>query len=236
MVEYAREARRDGRQLLDRATHECDSPIQTRLLETWPVDFALTQLASDYGATVLVLASSHRGSLGSIVPGGVASRLVRRAPCPIAVAPLGYAANDGGPISQLGVAYDGSSDSNLALQAAARSAAGLDVPVRLYHVIYPIAASAAIRAQMRETADDVLSAGLKRLPAEVEASTSVVDEAAADSIAEATREDNVGLLYVGSRGYGPLREAAVGGFVGALLKTATCPVVIVAHSARLPAA
>ena len=42
-------------------------------------------------AAVLVLGSTHRGRVGSVVPGGVASHLLCRAPCAIAVAPVGFA-------------------------------------------------------------------------------------------------------------------------------------------------
>jgi hypothetical protein len=44
------------------------------------------------------------------------------------------------------------------------------------------------------------------------------------------------MLFVGSRGYGPLREALFGGVAGALLIAARCPLVIVSGSAQAAAA
>ncbi len=234
MTEYAIEARRDGRELLARAADKCGDSAQTRLLETWPVDLALNQLADDYEAPMIVLASSHRGAVGRIVPGGVASRLLAHATCPIAVAPVGYASN-ARPIVRLGVAYDGTRESDLALELAADSATRLGVPLRLYHAMHPVSrdpASDALRENMRQIAQGIVDAGVNRLPAEVEATSSVVEGDAA-VVAEAAREDSIDLLYIGSRGYGPLREATFGGFVGALLPAAGCSLVIVPRNTPL---
>ena len=55
---------------------------------------------------------------------------------------------------------------------------------------------------------------------------------AAAVIAEAADDDDVSLLYVGSRGYGPLREAVFHGVAGSLLRAARCPLVIVPPSSQ----
>jgi nucleotide-binding universal stress UspA family protein len=57
--------------------------------------------------------------------------------------------------------------------------------------------------------------------------THVLEGDVAEAIAETAHEDDVGLLFAGSRGYGPLREALLGGVGGALLQTARCPLVII---------
>jgi nucleotide-binding universal stress UspA family protein len=90
----------------------------------------------------------------------------------------------------------------------------------------------AYRTNMQDLARRILEGGLKQLPAELQATTSVLEGNPAAVIAEAAASDDVALLYVGSRGYGPLREALLGGVAGALLRTARCPLVIVPHSSQ----
>jgi len=229
MTGYAWQARSEGRELLARAAEASGAPSETRLLETWPAAFALAQLAEDRHASMLVLASSHRGAVGRIVPGGVVSQLLARGPCPLAVAPVGYAEQAAGAVSCLGVAYDASSESDIALEAAGDAATRLGVGLRIYHAMHEISEDPAwdeFRAHMRRVAQAIIDAGLRRLPPGLEAATSVLEGDAA-ALAEAAHKDKVGVLYVGSRGYGPLREAILGGFTGALLRTARCPLVIV---------
>jgi nucleotide-binding universal stress UspA family protein len=230
MTEYAIEARRDGRGLLTRAARGCGPSTQAEMVETWPADVALMQLATDYRASMLVLASSHRGPVGRIVPGSVALRLVARATCPVAVAPVGYAAQKASPIAQLGVAYDATRGSERALEVAADWATRLGVPLRLYHATHPIPTDPGwdeFRAHMQQVAHQIVDSGLDRLPPGAEATTSVLEGNAAAVVAGAARDDGIGLLFVGSRGYGPVREAILGGFVGALLPVAAVPLVIV---------
>jgi len=235
MTEYAWQARRDGRDLLARAAEESGVPSQTRLLETWPAAFALAQLAEDHRASMLVLGSSHRGTVGRIVPGGVASHLLSRAPCAIAVAPVSYARLSPRSGAVIGVAYDRTSEADLALAAAASAASKLGVPLRLYHAMPEISNAPAwdeIRGHIKDSAQRILGTGLAQLSPELDATSQVVEGDVADVIAEAASADDVALLYVGSRGYGPLREALFGGVAGALLRTARCPLVIVPQSCQ----
>jgi len=230
MTGYALEARRDGRALLERAVEEAGVPAHPELLETWPVPYALTELAQDQRAGMLVLASSHRGKLGRIVPGGVASHLLSRAPCPVAVAPVGYAGRGAAEVALVGAAYDGTSEADLALEAAAAAALRLGVPLRLYHAMHAVSEDPAwdeFRACMRRYAQGVVDAGLQRVPPQLSARGVVLEGDAAETIAAAAESERVDLLFVGSRGLGPLREALLGGFCGALLTVARCPLVIV---------
>jgi nucleotide-binding universal stress UspA family protein len=55
----------------------------------------------------------------------------------------------------------------------------------------------------------------------------VLDGDVATVIAETAQSDDVHLLFVGSRGHGPVREALFGGVGAALMRCARCPLVIV---------
>jgi nucleotide-binding universal stress UspA family protein len=234
-IECERLEQQQGRKLLARASASLGDGTDTQLVEPCPAARGLSSLAAERGASMLVLGSSHRGTVGRIVPGGVASHLLARAPCAIAVAPVGYANQPQAPISQVGVAYDGTGESDLALAAAAGAASRLSVRLRLYHAMHEVSKDPAwdkFRDYIEDYAQGILAAGLKQLPPGLEATSAVLEGDVAATIVDAAAEDDVGFLFVGSRGYGPLREALFGGVGGALLQQARCPLVIVPRSAR----
>ena len=114
--------------------------------------------------------------------------------------------------------------------AAIGAASKLGVPVRLYHAMHRISDDPSwdlCRKSMHRAAERILERGLRRVPSELVATSRVLKGDVAEVIADASAADDIGLLYVGSRGYGPLREAMVGGVVGGLLHGARCPLVIV---------
>ena len=235
MIECELLERQQGRELLARASASLGEGADTQLVEPCAAARGLSWLAAKRGASILVLGSSHRGTVGRIVPGGVASHLLACAPCAIAVAPVGYAKQPQAPISRIGVAYDGTGESGLALAAAAGAASRLSVPLRLYHAMHEISKDPAwdkFRDYMQDYARGILDGGLKQLPPGLEATGTVLEGDVAATVVEAAAGDDVGILFVGSRGYGPLREALFGGVAGALLNNARCPLVIVPPSAH----
>ena len=230
MVEVERIQARQGHELLAEAASSISARSESLLVEPCPVPAGLARVAVDRGAAFLVLGSSHRGRLGRIVPGGVTSQLLMHAPCAIAVAPVGYAHNAGGPVSRVGLAYDATGESDVALSAAATAASRLEVPLQVYYAMHAISPEPAwdeYRGHMRGFARGILDRGLRQLPAGLKVSSRVLEGNVAEVVAQAAGEDGVGLLFVGSRGYGPLREALLGGVGGELLHTAPCPLVII---------
>jgi nucleotide-binding universal stress UspA family protein len=91
---------------------------------------ALDRLAESEGAELIVVGSAHVGRLGRIVPGSTAERLLHGAPCPVAVVPKGYRSPTGAQRPQIGIAYNGSKESEAALHAATRIASALGGQLR----------------------------------------------------------------------------------------------------------
>ena len=229
-LEYEALEQAAGREILARVAGQAEAAPDSELVSGAPAAKGLARVAQERHAEMLVLGSSHRGPVGRIVPGGVGSRLLAHAPCAVAVAPVDYASHRSNPIARIAVAYDTTPAADLALKAAAAAATQLDVPLILYHAMYPSPKGDVwdqFRGHLEEFADVVLDGGLKQLPAGVRATTRVLEGHVAEVVAEAASQDDVDLLYVGSRGYGPLREALVGGVCGGLLHTAGVPLVIV---------
>jgi nucleotide-binding universal stress UspA family protein len=77
----------------------------------------LHTLAERGAIDLIVVGSCHRGVLGRVLAGDDAKQTLDHAPCPVAIAPAGYAATDN-PLSRLGVGYDGSPEAAHALALA----------------------------------------------------------------------------------------------------------------------
>ncbi len=77
----------------------------------------LHDLARERAADLIVVGSSRHGSLGRVLLGDDACESLDGAPCAVAIAPHGYAETFG-PLAEVGVGCDGSSESKRALATA----------------------------------------------------------------------------------------------------------------------
>ena len=197
----------------------------------------LTELAEAEHADLVVVGSSHHGTIGRVLLGTTAERLLHGAPCAVAVAPRGYR---GGPIRHIGVAYDGSPEAEAALQAAEALALELRAALTVYCAVEPMPPSSAMIAAgtgaewPSRTATDharhLLWAVTDNAPEGLEPETLLLHGEPAPEIA-ARAHGVIDLLFTGSRGYGPLRRALLGSVSGALVRDAGCPVVVTPHTA-----
>ena len=99
---------------------------------------ALHDLAEREGASLVVIGSSARGRVGRVLPSAVTDRL-HGAPCPVAVAPVGYSFEDASDGPRLiGVAFTDSPDGRAALSTACMLATRARGLVRLLTVAEPV--------------------------------------------------------------------------------------------------
>ncbi|HEU4702949.1 MAG TPA: universal stress protein [Conexibacter sp.] len=103
-------------------------PGAFRIVQAGSPAEGLHRLAREREVDALVLGASHRSMPGRVFPGSVTEQTLQHAPCPVLVAPSGYAAGyaAGRPLRRLGVAYDGSQEARAALAEAERLAFGHD--------------------------------------------------------------------------------------------------------------
>jgi nucleotide-binding universal stress UspA family protein len=85
----------------------------------------LHDVAAEQGASAIVVGSSHLGPLGRVLVGSTAARLLIHAPCPVAVAPRGWADPSRPGPARVGVGLDGCPDCEVALSEAQALADGL---------------------------------------------------------------------------------------------------------------
>ena len=178
-----------------------------------------------------MVGSSHRGKLGRIFPGSVGESLLRGAPCAVAVAPRGFARREHAGFHRIGIAYDGSEEADLALKEAERLAAVCGRPPPVDHscanavaVLVQVALAGELLDDIREEFHRVQERGLSQLGEKTESEAVFMEGDPAAVLAEQAIE--LDLLVMGSRSYGPVRSALLGAISSAVMRTASCPVLI----------
>jgi nucleotide-binding universal stress UspA family protein len=82
-------------------------------------------------AEALVLGSAADGSLGQVVVGSTADRLLHSSPVPLAICPRGYRGSKSHGLTRLTAAYPGTEESLHVVERVAALAARLEVPLRV---------------------------------------------------------------------------------------------------------
>jgi len=193
-------------------------------------------LAEQLGATAIVVGSSHRGPVGRLLIGDIAAGLLHGSPCPVAVAPRGYDATPGTDLSAIGVAFDGTPESQEALASALAVAERIGGSVSCFTVLEPTdrngssavpgwVPSPAAEESRSQHAQAIAQRALDDAPAGALASSEVLHGPVAEALAGVSNE--LDLLVCGSRGYGALRSVFAGSVSRGLAHKAACPLLVV---------
>jgi nucleotide-binding universal stress UspA family protein len=91
----------------------------------------LLQAVDELKADVLVLGSAAEGTLGQVVLGSTADRLLHSSPVPLAISPRGYRGSKTHGLTRLTCAYPGTPESRHVVERVATLAAQLEVPMRV---------------------------------------------------------------------------------------------------------
>lgn len=193
----------------------------------------LTTLAEGAGFDAIVVGSPHRGAVGRVMIGSVATSLLNGAPADVAVAPKGYGKERHGGPRTIAVAYDGGPESKHALRRAERLAGAASATIRLLTVVRPAAAvpvmvPGAYSPQFPAHPESLLNEGLKSIDPRIAAETRRLDGTVTTELVRAC-EDDVDLLVLGSRGYGPVTRVLLGSVSRQLVQHAPCPVLVTAR-------
>jgi nucleotide-binding universal stress UspA family protein len=203
---------------------------------------ALHRMAQAERAALVIVGSSHTGRVGRVFPGSTAERLLHGSPCAVAVVPMDYRTHADDAIRRIGVAYNDSDESRAAVTAAVTLARALQAELVVIGIVStenfttPALMGAAGIASLRH--DDE-----RRVQESVDAvAAGVPDDIAARSVTATgeavelltAQSENLDLLVMGSRGYGPLHAVISGGVSGQLVRSAHCPVIIVPRGIEAP--
>ena len=219
----------DARESLDLAREALAGiEVSTRSYAGDSPAHVLHDLAESEDAELIAIGSPHRGALGRTFLGSVGEALLHGASRPLLVAPRGYAVQAHGQLRVIGVAYDGTRESKLALKHAEALAAAAGARIRILTVLAPavpmptaIGYAPPIEFEPAKLIEEATAAVHG-----VEAEGRSLSGVPAAALAEACEED-VDLLVAGSRGYGPLGRLFAGSVTSSLIHRAPCPVLVV---------
>jgi nucleotide-binding universal stress UspA family protein len=193
----------------------------------------LEQLAKEEEAEIIIVGSSARSRARRVLMGSVAEALFSGAPVPVAIAPHGYAANSKESWDVIGCAFNETEEAGAALDLAAELSTRLGATLRVLGVHQPPPFAGvssgtftfdSIDQSLREDLGQRLEKAVSGLDKAAQASSSLFDgDPSSTLIAES---ENVDLLVVGSRGYGPVRSVVLGSVSRALARDAVCPVIV----------
>lgn len=229
MPNMVREAREASAKLLEQ--ERADSAVEAELLSLvgYNPGSALHRQAEEQGADLLVVGSCSRGFLGRAMLGDDTRRALNGAPCATAIAALGYAEHPK-PFAKIGVGYDTSPESELALQTARELAQASKATIEVLEVIsIPTFGYAGILAPVAmENLKDLLEEARERLNRIPDVHARAIYGLSGEELAALS--GTVDLLAVGSRGYGPMRRMMIGSTSGYLQRHARCSLLVLPRS------
>lgn len=233
-VALQEEAARDAQPLFAEAREVLgEHALDTQAFGGGSPAWVMNNLAEEGTADLIVVGSPHRGPVGRVLLGSVAMSLLHGSPCPVAVAPRGFATErHDSPLGVIAVAYDGTDESKTALSRAEALAESSGASLRLLTVVGPlqiIPGAAGYVPAVQPQPEKILSGGLAAIRPKVQAEGQRLDGPPAPTLAAAC-EDDVDLLVVGSRGYGPTMRVFLGSVSAELIGSAPCPVLVTPRS------
>ena len=240
-AEFEAYLRKDSNELLERLSRDLGGTVETKAIPNPSAAHGLHELAEQEDAALIVVGSTHTGRAGRVLPGSTAERLLHGSPCPVAVAPKGYPRRSDEQPGIVGCGYDGTQSANRALEAAQRLAAATGARLRVIRAFQPLAydvvpakgvpmGGIAYNDKLQERASEELNAAVAKLDGQVRAEPFFAVGNAADILAEASEQ--LDILLMGSRGYGPLHSVVIGGVAGRVVREAACPVIVLPRKAR----
>jgi nucleotide-binding universal stress UspA family protein len=233
---FEEELRADATAELERLLAESGVAARVMVVGDSSPARGLHHVAEHEDAGLLVVGSTHRGHVGRVLVGGVSASVLHHAPCPVAVAPCGFAERDA-ELTTIGVGFDGSKESQAALGLAAEVAKVAGARLQILSVVatavpaaYPAAYERDWVTQAEESGRDEVERAHRTVEeVGVEASGEMAIGSPVEALVELS--SSVDLLVVGSRGFGPVRRLLLGSTSDRLVREAACPVIAVPRPA-----
>ncbi len=193
----------------------------------------LHEQAQEQNADLTVVGSSSHSALGRAMLGDDTRAALNGSPCAVAVAPLGYAQHPT-PIAKIGVAYNSSPESEAAVAAARTLATPTRAEIRALEVVTipSIGYTGIVPPAIGESIDVMLEDATNRMNRLPDVEGRAVYGLAGEELA--AFGDQVDLLVVGSRGYGPVQRLVLGSTSNYLERHARCPLLVLQRSGAGP--
>jgi nucleotide-binding universal stress UspA family protein len=232
-ADYRAQERERATQLLTTARDGAGVEAQLAPVGSPSVGRGLHELADARGADLLVVGSTRRGGIGRVLLGDDTRHALVGAPCAVAIAPAGYSQH-AALMREIGVGYDGSPESQNALEEASEIAAEHGAKLSAFEAVYfPRHLFPRGRGPHDASIDDLVKQARERIAA----LGGVEPHAAYGHPAEelALYGASVDLLVLGSRAYGPIARLGYGSTSQQLARTARCPLLVLTRASATEA-
>lgn len=216
--------------MLEAARSDAQIDADLRYAVLPPTGRRLHEMAEEIKADLLVIGSSRRGLVGSVLVGDVTRAALNGAPCAVAVAPVGYA-NARHSLRRIGVGYDGSAQSTHALATARDLARDRGALLSAFEIVSIPARTYVGMGDPEEVSVEALADAARIRLARL---GGLDPHAAYGDPAEelASYSGSLDLLVVGSRDYGPVGRLVHGSTAQALARRCRCPLLVLTRAAR----
>jgi len=184
-----------------------------------PTKQALHERASEVGAGLIVVGSTHRGAIGRIALGSTTDRVLGRAPCPVAISPRGFRDRAGVP-GRVGVAFVDTPGGWAAMRAGAAIARHTGADLIAYTVIDSHAHDAD-----RDPAAAAIEQAIMKHAFDIRSEARVLSEGGVDALVAESRK--LDFLVRGAGGHGPVRRPLAIGLADKLARQVACPLFVV---------
>jgi nucleotide-binding universal stress UspA family protein len=185
-------------------------------------------------ADLLVVGSCRHGALGRAMLGDDARAALNGAPCAVAVASHGHAGEQPS-FATIGVAYNGSPESELALRTARMMAEATGAQIQLRQAVFmPTMAYSGFAAVDLGNSIEEMVHDAERRVAELSGVTAKAVYGPPDAELEAFSNE-VDVLIVGSRSYGPVKRLMLGSASNYLARHAGCSLLVLPRGVDAPA-
>jgi len=194
---------------------------------------ALHLQAEKQNADLLVVGSCSHGAFGRVMLGDDTRAALNGAPCAVAIASVGYAEHPA-PLAKVGVAYNGSEESIAALAMAHELAAQTKASVHALEVVsIPAYAFTGIVAPaIGDGIDEMIKEASGRMRELPDVEGRAVYGLTGEELA--AFGDQVDVLLVGSRSYGPIRRLVLGSTSDFLERHARCSLLVLPRASVVP--
>jgi nucleotide-binding universal stress UspA family protein len=221
------EAQRFGLERLARLRDEAQIAAEVARIQAPSARHGLHDFAASRGADLLVIGAGRHDPVKHLFLGDEAREVLEASPCPVAVAPAGYARR-AAAIRKIGVGYDGSPESDRALELARKLAAEQRATVSAFEAVAAPVYARDVWNVEGEIEEDIERAR-RRIAAlgEVEPHAEFAD----DAVAGLRRYGaSVDLLVLGAHTYRPPDRLAERSKSQRLADEPPCPLLVLASA------
>jgi nucleotide-binding universal stress UspA family protein len=227
-------AERDrARELLEQAREDAGIEAHLRWRGSPSVGRGLHELAEAIGSDLLVIGSSRRGLLGRVLVGDDTRASLNGASCAVAIAPAGYS-REAVAMREIGVAYNGTGESEHALSVARKLAAQHGAKLSAFEAVslptYAFIGGVGGAAPVAGAIEDRIADARERIAALDGVEPHAAYGVPAEELAMFSASTD--LLIVGSRDYGPIGRLVHGSTSRQLARSARCPLLVLTRGAR----